>query len=228
MNKCKVIDLGLSHYEEVRNLQEKIVEARLSKKIPDTLLLCEHYPAITLGRKKRKENLLVSDEFLKEKGIEIYQIERGGEATCHCPGQLVGYPIFDLRSHGMDLHNFLRKIEEVILNALSEIGIKGCKREGYTGVWFHNGSGFEKIAFIGIACRKWVSYHGFSLNIDCDLTPFSWIVPCGLEGVKITSVAECQSFRVSRNNMEKIKEKIIENFEKVFELDYEEKVTTVA
>ncbi|OIN96143.1 lipoyl(octanoyl) transferase [Candidatus Desantisbacteria bacterium CG1_02_38_46] len=227
MNNCEVIDPGLTNYKEARDLQKKIVQERLCKKIPDTLILCEHYPVITLGRKGKRKDLLVSEEFLNKNGIEIYPVERGGEATYHGPGQLVGYPIFDLRYHGMDLHKFLRKIEEVIIRTLSEIGIESCRRKGWTGVWIYRNNEFEKIAFIGIGVSKWVTFHGFSLNVNCDLTPFSWIVPCGLKGAHVASVKKVMSL-VEHCSVREIKPKIIKNFRKVFDFDYEKKITRVA
>jgi lipoate-protein ligase B len=216
MKKIRIIDSGLINYRDGIKLQKKIVQQRLKGEVPDTLILCEHYPVITIGRKGKKSDLLVSEKFLKEKKVGVFEIERGGEATCHCPGQLAGYPIFDLQHHEMDLHKFLRNIEEVIVNTLDEIGVKSCRREGYTGVWIYNGGEFKKIAFIGICASKWVTFHGFSLNVDCDLTPFSWIVPCGLKGIQITSVKETVQRAACSVNMEDIKKKIIENFAKVF------------
>ena len=239
MNELRVIDKGVINYEDCRNLQKKIVQKRLCGEISDALILCEHYPVITIGRKGKPEDLLVSKKFLKEKEVGVYRVERGGEATYHCPGQLVGYPIFDLQYYGADLHKFLRNIEEVIINTLNEIGIKGCRQEGYTGVWVCNNGKFEKIAFIGISALKWITFHGFSLNVDCNLTPFSWIVPCGLDGVRVTSVEEVvhpainesadkrasrpirQSNSGGEGNLcivsiENIKKKIVENFKRIF------------
>lgn len=227
MGKFRIIDSGLINYQDGINLQKKIVQERLCEKIPDVLILCEHYPVITLGCKSSGKDLLVSDQFLREKGVEIYKTERGGEATYHCIGQLICYPIFDLHNYDMDLHKFLRNIEEVIISTIFEIGIEGKRREGYTGVWVSDDSGFEKIAFIGIACRKWVTFHGFSLNIDCDLTPFSWIVPCGLEGVKITSVKNFHNGEADKGfTVNDIKPKVIENFRRIFE--YEKEISALA
>ncbi len=233
MNKLEIIDAGLIKYPEGINLQSEVWQKRLQEQIPDTFILCEHYPVITIGRKGGKEDLLVPEKSLNERGVEVYQVERGGDTTYHCPGQLVGYPIFDLQCHGMDLHKFLRNIEEVIINALTDTGIESCRRKGYTGVWVCNNGEFEKIAFIGISASRWITFHGFSLNVDCDLTPFSWIVPCGLKGVRVTSVkevSECQSvktvaagFSLREFQIREIKKKIIENFTKVFNLKIDEK-----
>jgi len=212
----EISDLGLIDYQEAKKIQDKMVEDRLSDRIPDTLVLCEHKPVITIGRKGGEKDLLVPEEFLSRKKIRVYHAERGGEATYHCPGQLVGYPIFNLRFLDADLHRFLRNLEKIIINTLKETEIDAQRREGYTGVWVPAPDGPAKIAFIGISARKWVTYHGFSLNIDCDLAPFEWIVPCGIKGGRITSVSECQSVRVSESEKEEIKQRIIKNFKKVF------------
>jgi len=240
MKKIKILDLGLTDYLEAKRLQDELVNKRLSDEIPDTLVLCEHEPVITIGRKGGEKDLLVSEKFLSQKKIKVYHVERGGEATYHCPGQLVGYPIFNLKYIAMDLHGFLRDLEEVMINTLKETGISAERREGYTGVWVQAPGGPAKIAFIGISARKWVTYHGFSLNIDCDLAPFKWIVPCGIKDAKVTSIKACQrvpprkrwragivsptesedSCGVLRTacQVKGIKEKIIENFEMVFNL----------
>jgi len=216
MAEINVIDLGLADYEKAKRVQDELIEERLSGKIPDTLVLCEHNPVITIGRKGGKEDLLVSEEFLRRKKIRVYHVERGGEATYHCPGQLVGYPIFNLRFLDTDLHRFLRKLEEIIINTLKETGVDAQRREGYTGVWVPAPDGPAKIAFIGISARRWVTYHGFSLNVDCDLTPFEWIVPCGIKDAKVTSIKACQRVNVSTCQIKTIKETIIDNFNRVF------------
>jgi len=220
LNKLKVIDLGLIEYQEAKKIQEEIVYRRLAGEIPDTLILCEHTPVITMGRKGKRKDILVPEEFLVQRGIKVYSVERGGETTYHSPGQIVGYPVFDLHSYGLDLHRFLRNIEEVIILSLSEIGIEGKRREGYTGVWIANRLELEKIAFIGISARRWITFHGFSLNIDCDLSPFSWIVPCGLKGVRVSSVKKILNGYASQDlTVESIKPKIIENFRRVFGME---------
>jgi lipoyl(octanoyl) transferase len=181
-----VLDLGLIGYGQAYTLQRQLHAARLRGDIPDTLLLLEHPPVITLGKGFRAEHLLFSPEFYVQRGIEVCPTDRGGDVTCHMPGQLVGYPIFDLRAHGRDLHRFLRQLEEGLIRLLSEYGIQAGRMSGYTGVWVGN----EKIAAIGIKVARWVSMHGFALNVNNDLSLFRLIVPCGIADRGVTSIRQ--------------------------------------
>jgi lipoate-protein ligase B len=172
MKTAKVLDLGRRDYGEVWAMQRELVGARQRDEIPDTLVLVEHPDVITLGRGTHRENLVAPGD------MPIFEIERGGDVTYHGPGQLVGYPIFLLRDkEERDLHRYLRNIEESLILAVAEYGIAGGRKEGWTGVW----SGERKLASIGVAVKRWVTLHGFALNVATDLSRFAVINPCGLE-----------------------------------------------
>ena len=188
--------LGTVPYREALELQKKCVEARRAGAAADRLLLLEHPPVITLGRGARTDTLLASEAELAARGVEVHRVSRGGEITYHAPGQLVGYPILDLAARGeRDVHAFLRSIEAVLAEAVSELGVSTRALSGYTGLFVGSGahecaaSRPRKIASIGVGVRHWVTYHGFALNVDPDLGGFDAIVPCGLDFVEMTSIA---------------------------------------
>lgn len=171
-----VIGLGRMAYGEALELQRALAQQRIDRTAPrDLLLLVEHPPVVTLGRGSRPEHFSTPPEFLRAKGVELFEIERGGDVTFHGPGQLVGYPIFDLGEHQKDLHWFLRQLEEALIVALRELGIAAERRAGYTGVW----TAGRKIASIGIHVKQWVTWHGFALNVSTDLEAFRRMIPCG-------------------------------------------------
>jgi lipoate-protein ligase B len=173
-------------YEQALELQRSLARDRISGAVPqDLLLLVEHPPVVTLGRSSKQKHLVASPEFLRSKGVELFEVERGGDVTFHGPGQLVGYPIIDLKRHRQDLHWYLRKIEEALINSLDDYGIPGERNTAYTGVWTRG----KKIASIGVHARDWVTWHGFALNVTTDLSYFDLIVPCGIDGVVMTSIA---------------------------------------
>jgi lipoyl(octanoyl) transferase len=181
-----VVDLGAMPYAEALELQRTVARERISCRIPeDVLLLVEHPPVVTLGRSSKEKHLIASPSSLASRGIERFEVERGGDVTFHGPGQLVGYPIIDLKRHTQDLHWYLRRVEEVLILALSDLGVAAERNLGLTGVWTQQ----RKIASIGVHARDWVTWHGFALNVTTDLTYFDLIVPCGIEGVQMTSVA---------------------------------------
>src|SRR5262245_29916964 len=178
--------LGLMPYAEALELQRKLARARISRQISeDVLLLVEHPPVVTLGRSAKDAHLLVSAEALGARGVELFEVERGGDVTFHGPGQLVGYPIIDLKRHRKDLHWYLRQVEQALIDALGEAGIPSDRNPGLTGVW----TAGRKIASIGVHARDWVTWHGFALNVTTDLTYFDLMVPCGIQAVTMTSVA---------------------------------------
>ncbi len=180
------VPLGQLGYVEVLELQRSLARERISGAIPqDLLLLVDHPPVVTLGRSSKQKHLVASPEFLQSKGVELFEVERGGDVTFHGPGQLVGYPIIDLKRHRQDLHWYLRKIEEALINSLADYGVPGERNTAYTGVWTHG----KKIASIGVHARDWVTWHGFALNVTTDLSYFDLIVPCGIDGVVMTSIA---------------------------------------
>ncbi|HXT47389.1 MAG TPA: lipoyl(octanoyl) transferase LipB [Gemmatimonadaceae bacterium] len=180
-----VSHLGLVPYGRALDLQRAVACARISGEIEqDVLLLLEHPPVVTLGRSSKAKNLVASPALLAARGVELFEAERGGDVTFHGPGQLVGYPIVNLREHKQDLHWYLRQVEEVLIRALRVIGIASERSEGRTGVWTEG----RKIASIGVHARDWVTWHGFALNVSTDLSYFDLMVPCGLTGVTMTSV----------------------------------------
>jgi lipoyl(octanoyl) transferase len=179
-----VVDLGLLPFSEALELQRAVSLARISGAVPDdVLLLVEHPPVVTLGRSTKGDNLQISDGLLAARGVERFEIERGGDATFHGPGQLVGYPIIDLKQHTQDLHWYLRQVEASLILALAEVGLAAGRVEKYTGVWIDD----RKIASIGVHARDWVTRHGFALNVDTDLSYFDLFVPCGIADVVMTS-----------------------------------------
>jgi lipoate-protein ligase B len=180
-----VVSLGLTPYEEALELQRALARERISGAIPeDMLLLVEHPPVVTMGRSAKARNLISSSEFLASKGVELFEVERGGDVTFHGPGQLVGYPIIDLKRHRQDLHWFLRQVEEALIRTLAAYSIPGERSTGFTGVWTNG----RKIASIGVHARDWVTWHGFALNVTTDLSYFDLIIPCGIDGVTMTSI----------------------------------------
>jgi lipoate-protein ligase B len=177
---------GRIGYEEGMKLQDELLEGRIKGVLPDTLILLEHDEAITIGRSGSEEDILVSREMLREMGIGLYFVNRGGKATYHGPGQIVGYPIMDISRFGSDIRRYVGMIEDFIILFLEGMGIEGRRIDGNIGVWV----GDEKIASIGIGVKRWISFHGFSLNVDPDLSRFDLIRPCGMEGVRMTSISK--------------------------------------
>ena len=181
------IDWGRTRHADATARQLALVEDRIAGKTGDTLVFTEHEPVYTLGlRAGAAAHLLWDDAERARRGIGLEQTGRGGDITYHGPGQIVGYPIVSL-AQSRDLHAYLRFLEQVVIDALAELGLAGSRREGLTGIWI----GPRKIAAIGVAARRWITYHGFALNLDPDLTPFSGIVPCGIPSAQgtVTSVA---------------------------------------
>lgn len=179
--------LGLIPYGDALALQGDLVTRRRAGEIADTLLLLEHPHVITLGSGAHEENILVSPGERAERGIELYETGRGGDVTYHGPGQLVGYPILDLKPDRQDLHRYLRDLEEMLIGVLGEFGIEGSRKEGLTGVW----AGDRKIAAIGVRVSSgWITSHGFALNVSTDLGMFGTIVPCGIRDHGVGSLSE--------------------------------------
>jgi len=210
-----ILDLGLRDYEEVWRLQKEFVARRRAGEIPDTVILVEHPPVFTIGRQaspgQTSSGLFAfadEDEWARR---SLVVVERGGGITFHGPGQLVGYPILDLKSRGRDLHRFLRDLEEVLIRTLRDFSLDAQRRPGLTGVWV----GQKKIASIGIAVRHWVSYHGFALNVSVDLRYFRMIRPCGLDGTVITSMSELLGREIS---LAEVKPALVRRWQEVFTL----------
>ena len=208
-----VINSGRVPYAEAWAIQKKLHALRAKGFIPDTLWLLEHDPVITLGRKGHRENILVSFDFLRNQGIEVFEVERGGDVTYHGPGQLMGYMFF--RIGGLDaVRPFVRKIERAIVAVLRDLGIEATTREGYTGVWVGN----DKICAIGVAVSQWTTFHGFALYVNPIKEHFDYIVPCGLKGKGITSIYD----QVGIDDMDLVRGLVVKHFSRVFDRQFEE------
>lgn len=208
---CRVLRLGCLEYGAAYSIQKDLVDKRIKGEIEDTLVCLEHEPVFTIGRGGSRENILITDEERIKENIGLWEINRGGAVTYHGPGQVVVYPIFDLNGHGRDVHRFIRLLEEVIIRTLTEYDIDACRIQGLTGVWVDK----KKAASIGIGVRKWVSFHGLSLNVAPDMKHFSYINPCGLGKEKMTSMKESSGKNISINE---VMEKLIYHFCEVFGL----------
>ena len=202
-------------YSAALDYQRDVARRRISGEIDqDVLLLVEHPPVVTMGRGAKEAHLLASPELLQARGVELFEVERGGDVTFHGPGQLVGYPIFDLERHKKDLHWYLRQVEEALIRAIGHFGIPGERNAGYTGVWIAG----RKIASIGVHARDWVTWHGFALNVTNDLGYFDLIVPCGIQAVTMTSVnREIGPDRST--SVGEVSNAVVEAFGRVFGLD---------
>ena len=185
MLKCEVRRLGRVGYAEAFDLQQQLVQERKLERIPDQLLLLEHPHTITLGRNGKMANLLAGEAALRSAGISFHQTDRGGDITYHGPGQVVGYPIVDLRLWKRDVGAYMRAIEQVLIDVLADFGIEAGRLAGCTGVWVEG----RKIGAIGVHISRWVTSHGFALNVNADLSYFGYIVPCGL-AKPVTSMAQ--------------------------------------
>jgi lipoyl(octanoyl) transferase len=184
MSSARLVNLGVVDYREALDLQREIADAVAGGDAPDTVLLLEHPPTITLGRRAEPDELHVPDDA----AVEIVETDRGGRSTYHAQGQLVCYPILDLTRHGQDVRRYCRDLEEVLIRTTAAFGIESTRIDGLTGVWLERPP--RKIASIGIHLSKWVSTHGYALNVDLDPTPFTdWITACGLDGYQFTSMA---------------------------------------
>ncbi len=225
-NNVQFQDLGMHRYKDVWDYQERLLKENVDIKIAnrqnntDTkttnhLLFVEHLPVFTLGKSGHKENVLISDEEMEQKGIEYFHINRGGDITFHGPQQIVGYPILDLDNFKPDLGWYLRSLEEVIILTLADYGIEAGRSKGETGVWIDADiPGRErKICAMGIKCSRWVTMHGFAFNVNTDLAYFSYIVPCGIENKQVTSLEKELGYKL---DMEEVKQKVKQHFEQVF------------
>ncbi|HEY0529801.1 MAG TPA: lipoyl(octanoyl) transferase LipB [Gemmatimonadaceae bacterium] len=207
------VSLGRVSYAEALELQRTIARDRISGAIDqDVLLLVEHNPVVTLGRSAKEKHLMATPEFLAQHGVELFEVERGGDVTYHGPGQLVGYPIIDLKRHKQDLHWYLRQLEQALMDMLAEYGIPAGRNAGLTGVWSRG----KKIASIGVHARDWVTWHGFALNVTTELSYFDLIVPCGIAGVVMTSIAK--ELGVANPSMGDVMDRVTASFGNLFDL----------
>ncbi|MGD0489420.1 MAG: lipoyl(octanoyl) transferase LipB [Syntrophorhabdales bacterium] len=209
---CLVCEMGLLGYGKAWELQKRLHELRVRQEIPDILLLLEHPPTVTIGKSGSLSNVLAPSERLAEMGISLFFIERGGDVTYHGPGQLVGYPIVDLRKRGKDIYKLVTDLEEVMIRTVRDFSIEAGRDPGHRGVWVKQ----EELGAIGISVRKWVTMHGFALNVTTDLQHFSLINPCGFTDRQATSMAACISRDVS---MESVRMRLQGHFASVFNVE---------
>ena len=203
--KILIQDLGFKKYKSVLSLQKKLQKQRITGDAQDTLILVEHEPVYTLGKNANRHHLLQS----RDKSVEIYNIERGGDITFHGPGQLVGYPILDLKNYKKSVSWYMRTLEELTIRVLKEFDIKGNRIKGLTGVWVEN----KKIAAQGVRISRWVTMHGFSINVCPQLSYYDGIIPCGIFDYDVTSMEECLNKKLS---IKKIKNSVSEIFLELF------------
>lgn len=214
--KLDYVDLGFIGYDKAWNLQKETLKKRVDNEVNDVLYLLEHPHTYTLGKTADKNNLIGSDDYLKEKGISVFDIDRGGDITYHGPGQIVGYPIIHLDNWKKDTHLYLRNLEEVIIRTCEDYGLNCGRREGFTGAWLSD----RKIAAIGIKVSRWVTMHGFAFNINTDLSLFNGIIPCGITDKEVTSLERELGEKVA---ISEVKERLLKNFISIFEYDESEK-----
>ncbi len=222
MVEVKYIDLGKISYAEALAVQQKYFDQLVQNKIQgisndklNKLLLCEHFPVITLGKSADEKNVLFGTEQLELYGIELFQVGRGGDATFHGPGQITGYPILDLECFTSDLKHYMRQLEEVVIRTIADYGINGYRMEQFTGVWVDSilDKKQKKIAAFGVKTSRWISMHGFALNVNTELSYFAYINPCGITDKGVTSLqAELQE----QVDMEQVKSRLHQHFIDVF------------
>jgi len=216
LNLCRAYNLGIIEYEQARQLQNNLVSARIAGDIPDIALLLQHHPVLTIGASGNEQNILTSQERLASKGIPVIRTDRGGDVTYHGPGQLVGYLIFDLKTHGTGLHQYVRRLEEVIIRTLNHFSITAHRDPQYPGVWVRH----AKICALGIRVSQWVTKHGFALNVNTDLKHFTGIIPCGIADRRATSMAQVLGHEIA---LEEVASCLCEQCAWVFHINISEK-----
>lgn len=210
--KFEYCDLGKIGYQEAWDLQKSIFELRTKNEIEDILFLLEHPHTYTLGKVADKNNLVYNERELEEKEISVFDIDRGGDITYHGPGQIVGYPIIDLKNWKQDTHLYLRNLEEVIIRTCADYGLQTGRKEKYTGVWLEE----RKICAIGIKVSRWITMHGFAFNVNTDLDLFNGIIPCGINDKEVTSLKK----ELNRDmDLGEVKDNIIKHFKDIFGYD---------
>lgn len=207
--RLNVIDLNTIDYNDAWSLQKNYFEERRNNSVIDTLFLLEHPHTFTLGKVADKNNLVWDENILAKKNVKVYDIDRGGDITYHGPGQIVGYPIIDLSLWEKDTHQYLRALEQVIMNVCLDYGIKTTRKKEYTGVWIEE----RKICAIGIKISRWITMHGFAFNVNTDLSMFDGIIPCGIKDKEVTSLKKELNKEIDLNE---VKERIVNNFVNVF------------
>ena len=227
--KIQVTDLNNTSYQPAWDFQEKLLKEIVDLKIanrkveiqhptPNYFLWVEHPPVITLGKSGAIDHLLLNEEQLRDRGIEYYKTNRGGDITFHGPGQVVGYPILDLENFFTDIHKYLRLLEEMVILTLKEYGLEGTRSPGETGVWLDVGTPFaRKICAMGVKASRWVTMHGFAFNVNTDLAYFSYIVPCGIQGKGVTSL---QAELKREIPLDEVREKLSTHFQALFDAEF--------
>jgi lipoate-protein ligase B len=217
--QCTVYQLGRIEFAEAFELQKRLLGERLEGRIDDALLLLGHPPTITVGKSGKLENILASPAMLAREGVSLVFTDRGGDVTYHGPGQIVGYPILDLRERGRDAHKYVRDLEEVLIRTLKDFSIDSGRDSGHAGVWVDN----EEIAALGLSIRKWITMHGFALNVNPDMAHFALINPCGFSNRRATSIIQLLGHDVS---IEMVTEKLLGHFADVFTAQLDAKTGT--
>jgi lipoate-protein ligase B len=207
-----LIDVDIVEYERAWDFQRELVAAKLTSELPDILLLLEHNPVITLGRRGNRQYIRASPEALTAEGINTYHVERGGEVTYHGPGQIVGYPILNLRNWRRDISWYIFNLEEILIRTLGEFGIEATRNRLNRGAWV----GDSKIGSIGVAISRWVTYHGFSLNVSPNMDHYSLITPCGLDGIEVTSLRKLLG---REPDHARVRDTVSQHFQKVFDIE---------
>ncbi len=238
MNKKVLLeDLGLKDYKDTWDYQEQLFQKTVDRKIknrreetaletPNRFLFVEHPHVYTLGKSGDKTNLLVDEKQLAEKGAKFYKINRGGDITYHGPGQIVGYPILDLDNFFTDIHRYLRLLEEMVILTLAEYGLKAERSEGETGVWLDVGTPFaRKICAMGVRASRWVTMHGFALNVNTDLGYFDLMIPCGIKDKAVTSLNVELGRQIA--DVSEVKQKLLRHFEALFEAKIVKQQTSI-
>ena len=210
--RCVVRQPGQVEYQEAYELQKELLEERVKGQIADTLLLLEHPPTITVGKAGKLENVLVSPAELAGAGVSLILTDRGGDVTYHGPGQIVGYPILDLRERNRDAHQYVHNLEEVLIRTLSDYGIESERDPGHAGVWVND----EEVAALGLSIHRWITMHGFALNVNTDLNHFSLINPCGFTSKTANSMACLLGYELP---IGEVTERLLSHFAEVFEVE---------
>ena len=209
--KLQIIDLGKNPYQETWDFQKELSNKRQKGEVADSLILVEHPHVYTLGKNAQESNLIAESAFLKNKGVEVVNVDRGGDITYHGPGQIVGYPIFNLHDLNMGVKKYVGLVEDFIIETCAEFGIKSQRIDGMTGVWV----GTNKIAAIGIRVSRWTTYHGFALNVETDLSLFSGIIPCGIVDKGVTRMIDLNP----EAKIDVVKKVVVDKFQKIFGFD---------
>ncbi len=209
---CRTYDLGIIEYDKSLQLQNNLVSARLAGEIPDIILLLQHFSVLTIGLSGKEDDIIVPRNLLDDEGVSTFRTDRGGGVTYHGPGQLTGYLIFDLKTKGKDIHQFVRNLEEVIIRTLDAFSIPAYINPKYPGVWV----GRDKICALGLRVTRWVTKHGFALNVNTALRYFNFIIPCGITDKQVTSMSQLLGYDIA---LEDVTSCILEQCAEVFSID---------